>query len=126
MLVLGVIRNPGRQIDYGTGKNVNDEPIADAGAPLTITWFADSFIDLPARRSRTGDGATGDAPPGGAASAPGHEPLEAGVPAKRGEVGVDLEPAWRQVVWDLEQRLEKVERLLRLAGGDVDPDELVL
>ena len=47
MVVLGVIRNPGQQINYGTGKDVSDETIADAGEPLAIRWFAGSYIDLP-------------------------------------------------------------------------------
>jgi uncharacterized protein len=50
VLVLGVIKNPGQQINYGTGKDVNAETIADAGEPLTIHWLAGSYIDLPVRR----------------------------------------------------------------------------
>jgi uncharacterized protein len=50
VLVLGVIKNPGQQINYGTGKDVNAETIADAGEPLTIQWLAGSYIDLPVRR----------------------------------------------------------------------------
>jgi putative CocE/NonD family hydrolase len=45
--VLSVIKSSGRQINYGSGKNVSDETIADAGAPLTIKWFGRSFIDIP-------------------------------------------------------------------------------
>lgn len=50
VLVLSVIKNPGQQINYGTGKDVNAETIADAGEPLTIEWLAGSYIDLPVRR----------------------------------------------------------------------------
>ena len=39
---------------------------------------------------------------------------------KRIEGGVDLEPAGREVVRDLQEGLELVERLLRLADEDVD------
>lgn len=46
-VVLSVIKQAGRQINYGTGKEVSDETIRDAKAPLTIRWFTDSFIDLP-------------------------------------------------------------------------------
>jgi len=45
--VLTVIKAPDRQINYGTGKDVNDATIQDAGAPLEIRWFGDSYIDLP-------------------------------------------------------------------------------
>lgn len=45
--VLTVIKSPGRQINYGTGKDVNDETIEDAKVPLEIQWFGDSYIDVP-------------------------------------------------------------------------------
>jgi hypothetical protein len=45
--VLSVIKNAGQQINYGTGKDVSDEAIADAKMPLEIRWFADSYIDVP-------------------------------------------------------------------------------
>jgi len=48
--VLSVLRNPGQQINYGTGLNVSDETIADAGAPLVIQWYSGSHIDLPISR----------------------------------------------------------------------------
>jgi predicted acyl esterase len=48
--VIGPIKWPGQQINYGSGKDVSDETIADAGEPLEIRWFGSSFIDLPARR----------------------------------------------------------------------------
>jgi uncharacterized protein len=37
------------QINYGMGKDVSEETIADASEPVTIKWFGDSFIDLPIR-----------------------------------------------------------------------------
>ncbi|HKB72003.1 MAG TPA: CocE/NonD family hydrolase [Thermoanaerobaculia bacterium] len=48
--VLSVIKEPGRQINYGTGKDVSDETIADATEPLRIRWFGDSDLDLPVGR----------------------------------------------------------------------------
>lgn len=45
--VLGVIKNPGQEINYGTGGVVAAESIADASAPLTIQWSPHSHIDLP-------------------------------------------------------------------------------
>ena len=47
VMVLGIVKNSGQQINYGTGKDVNDESIADAGDPLTIRWLGGSYVDLP-------------------------------------------------------------------------------
>lgn len=47
VMVLSVIKEKGRQINYGTGKDVSDETIADAKEPLQIKWFDDSFVDFP-------------------------------------------------------------------------------
>jgi len=49
VLVLAVPRGPGQQINYGTGKDVSDESIGDAGAPLRIQWLPGSYIELPVR-----------------------------------------------------------------------------
>ena len=50
--VLSVIKESGRQINYGSGKPVIEETIADAGEPLQIKWYGDSYIDIPIRVSR--------------------------------------------------------------------------
>ena len=50
VMVLGIVKNSGQQINYGTGKDVSDESIADAGEPLTIRWLGGSYIDLPVHR----------------------------------------------------------------------------
>jgi uncharacterized protein len=50
-VVLGILKQPDLQINHGTGGDVSDETIADAGAPLEIQWFGDSFIDIPVARS---------------------------------------------------------------------------
>jgi hypothetical protein len=42
--------SPGQQINYGTGRDVSDESIADAGEPLAIRWLDGSFVELPTRR----------------------------------------------------------------------------
>jgi predicted acyl esterase len=47
LMVLGVLRNAGQQINYGTGGDVNAETIADAGEPLTIRWSNRSYLKLP-------------------------------------------------------------------------------
>src|SRR6185437_4920484 len=50
VMVVGPIRNPGQQINYGTGGDVNAETIADAGEPLTIRWSTRSYLELPVWR----------------------------------------------------------------------------
>jgi predicted acyl esterase len=44
--VVGVPRQPEIQINYGTGKDVSDESIADAGEPLRIEWKPDSWLEI--------------------------------------------------------------------------------
>lgn len=39
VLVIGLIKGPGQQINYGSGKDVSEETVQDAGAPLEIRWF---------------------------------------------------------------------------------------
>ncbi|MCW6528640.1 CocE/NonD family hydrolase [Sphingomonas sp. MMSM20] len=48
--VVKIIKTPDREINYGSGKPVIDETVADAGNPLEVKWFGDSFIDLPVNR----------------------------------------------------------------------------
>ncbi len=50
VVVVGVIKQPGEQINYGTGRDVSDETIEDAKEPLRIQWLGGSFVDLPFRR----------------------------------------------------------------------------
>ncbi len=50
VVVIGVIKQPTEQINYGTGKDVGDESVADAGDPLQIRWYSSSVIDVPVRR----------------------------------------------------------------------------
>lgn len=47
--VISVIKELGRQINYGSGKDVSAESIADAGEPLHIEWLPGSFLELPMR-----------------------------------------------------------------------------
>jgi hypothetical protein len=44
--VVGVPKRPDVQINYGSGRAVSDESIADAGKPLHIRWGHGSYIDL--------------------------------------------------------------------------------
>jgi predicted acyl esterase len=47
--VVGIIKEPGRQLNLGSGKDVSDETIADAGAPLRVSWLRGSYISVPVR-----------------------------------------------------------------------------
>jgi predicted acyl esterase len=49
--VIGVPKVPGVQINYGTGRDVSSESIADAQVPLRIRWLADSYLELGVRGS---------------------------------------------------------------------------
>ena len=44
---LNVNKNGGAQLNHGTGRDVSDESIADAGEPLRIRWYGDSYVSLP-------------------------------------------------------------------------------
>jgi uncharacterized protein len=50
LVVLNINKNPFAQINYGTGKDVSDESIKDAGEPLQIKWYNDSYIQIPVWR----------------------------------------------------------------------------
>ncbi|HEV2672498.1 MAG TPA: hypothetical protein VGU74_15500 [Gemmatimonadales bacterium] len=50
VLVIGPIKGPGQQINYGSGKDVIDETVQDAGEPMEIRWFGASYVELPVRR----------------------------------------------------------------------------
>lgn len=47
VLVLGIVKSPFMQINYGTGKDVSEETIKDAEEPLEIKFYNDSFIKIP-------------------------------------------------------------------------------
>ena len=47
VVALGVIKQPDRQLNLGSGKEPSDETVADAGAPLEIRWHGSSYLDLP-------------------------------------------------------------------------------
>ncbi len=49
VVVLNVNKNPATQLNYGSGKDVSAESIADAGEPLRIQWLPGSFLELPLR-----------------------------------------------------------------------------
>jgi len=47
VVLVSIVKEPDVQINYGTGKDVSDETIADAKLPLHIMWFGDGFITIP-------------------------------------------------------------------------------
>ena len=52
--VVGPIKAPVLQLNLGSGKDVSDETVADAGEPLTIRWLGSSYIDIPIWAPATG------------------------------------------------------------------------
>ena len=46
-IVLDVNKNIYAQVNMGSGKDVSDETVADAGEPLMIKWYEDSEINIP-------------------------------------------------------------------------------
>lgn len=47
VVALAVIKQPGEQINYGTGGSVSDETFADGATPLQIAWYDDSYVEIP-------------------------------------------------------------------------------
>jgi hypothetical protein len=56
VLVIAVPKGAGQQINYGTGKDISEESIADAGEPLVIRWLPGSYVDIPVRRPSSSEG----------------------------------------------------------------------
>lgn len=50
VMVLGVVKTPVQQLNYGTGKDVSGESMADADVPIEIRWLEGSYLDLPVVR----------------------------------------------------------------------------
>lgn len=50
LLLLTVNKNAFAQVNYGTGRDVSDESVADAKEPLKVRWYSDSFVKVPIRR----------------------------------------------------------------------------
>ena len=47
VIVVNVNKNSTAQVNMGTGKDVSNETIKDAGVPLEIKWYSDSEINIP-------------------------------------------------------------------------------
>jgi hypothetical protein len=50
VITLGVNKSPNWQVNYGTGKDVSDETIADGKIPLAVQWYNSSYIKVPILR----------------------------------------------------------------------------
>jgi hypothetical protein len=50
VVLIAAVRQPSIEINYGTGRDVGRETIADARTPLDIKWLSTSVIDIPVRR----------------------------------------------------------------------------
>ena len=48
--VIAIIKNPSTQINYGTGREVSSESIADAKEPLRIRWLPATRVNVPIAR----------------------------------------------------------------------------
>ncbi|MBA3588987.1 CocE/NonD family hydrolase [Methylibium sp.] len=46
VLVVGLNKRPDRQINYGSGKDVNSETIADAQQPVRVRWHVRSHVEI--------------------------------------------------------------------------------
>lgn len=51
VIILNVNKHPYDEINYGTGRNTSYESVHDAGKPLQVRWFADSYITVPVQES---------------------------------------------------------------------------
>jgi len=51
VIVVGIPKQADLQINYGTGKDVSDETIADAGAPIQLQLLNTSYIRIPLGQS---------------------------------------------------------------------------
>ena len=47
VVLVNVNKSPFEQINYGTGKDINEETIKDAKVPLKVKWFNSSYIEIP-------------------------------------------------------------------------------
>jgi hypothetical protein len=48
-LVLGIVKRPDQEINYGSGDNVSEDSIDAGQIPVRIRWYGSSFIELPVR-----------------------------------------------------------------------------
>ncbi len=48
VLAIAINKRADQQINYGAGKDVSEESLDDAGAPIRVRWHDGSFIEVPA------------------------------------------------------------------------------
>lgn len=53
LVVVDVLKDAEHQVNHGTGKDVSDESVADAGVPLRIEWSDESVLRIPLRAAST-------------------------------------------------------------------------
>lgn len=46
VVTVGVVKEPDRQLNLGSGKDPSDESLHDAGAPLEVRWLGSSHLDF--------------------------------------------------------------------------------
>ena len=46
VLLIGINKRPDRQINFGSGKDVNSESIADVEEPVRVRWHARSHVEI--------------------------------------------------------------------------------
>jgi putative CocE/NonD family hydrolase len=49
VLTIAINERPDQQINYGSGDDVSEESIDDAGAPVRIRWHEGTFVEIPFR-----------------------------------------------------------------------------
>lgn len=47
LVYINVNKNPFSDLNYGTGKEVNQETSTDSGEPLQVRWYTNSFVEIP-------------------------------------------------------------------------------
>ena len=47
VIVVTLVKDPGREINYGSGKEVSEETIEDTKESTRAQFFSDSYVDLP-------------------------------------------------------------------------------
>ncbi len=47
IMALGINKRSDQQLNYGTGDDVNEESIEDAGVPVRIRWYNSSYVEIP-------------------------------------------------------------------------------
>jgi putative CocE/NonD family hydrolase len=47
IMALGINKRADQQLNYGTGDDVSEESIEDAGVPVRIRWYNNSFVEIP-------------------------------------------------------------------------------